>query len=49
MSGITATCDSGNTVCVNQELLYLQVDLMVAVERFMELIEYGFDKRSNIR
>lgn len=36
-------------VCAGQELRYLQVDFTVAVERFLELTEYRFDKAGNIR
>jgi hypothetical protein len=36
-------------MCVDQEVLYLQVDFTVAVKLFLERTEYRFDKPSNIR
>ena len=36
-------------MCVDQGLRYLQVDFTVAVEWFLELTEYRFDKPGNIR
>lgn len=34
-------------MCVDHEVRYLQVDFTVAVERFLELKEYRFDKPGN--